>query len=70
MQKVQSFETHPLIVDLLIPDFNDHNQVQRMMRSIATSLSEELDCPMNRVFINCRYARSGMVFDDGEIVEW
>ena len=36
MQKVQSFETHPLIVDLLIPDFNDHKQIQRMMRSIAT----------------------------------
>jgi hypothetical protein len=29
-----------------------------------------LPFPLKNIFINHRHAHSGMVFDDGEIVEW
>ncbi|MFQ5589174.1 MAG: hypothetical protein ACE5F7_10075 [Nitrospiria bacterium] len=61
---------HPVIVDLLTPDFNDMTVIALMLETIAESLSKRADFPKNNIFINHRQARSGMVFDDGEIVRW
>ena len=61
---------HPLIVDLLAPDFNDAQKIALMLEVTAASLAKRAGFPKNSVFINHRQAHSGMVFDDGEVVRW
>ena len=61
---------HPLIIDLLTPDFNDSGMIASMLVSIAESVSNRAEFPKNNIFINHRQAYSGMVYDDGKIVSW
>jgi hypothetical protein len=61
---------HPIIVDLLTPDFNDAETIRLMLKTIAESIATRLPFPIDNIFINHRRAHSGMVFDDGKIVEW
>lgn len=61
---------HPLIVDLLTPNFNKSDTIKIMLTSLAKSISGHSKVDLNNIFINHRYAHSGMVFDDGKIVEW
>ena len=61
---------HPLIVDLLTPDFNKSDAIKTMLTSLAKSISDHSKIDLNNIFINHRHAHSGMVFDDGKIVEW
>lgn len=66
----QPEKNHPIIVDLLTPDFNDIEKSKLMLKVLATSISERLGFPINNIFINHRQALSEMVFDDGEVVSW
>ena len=66
----QPQKRHPLIVDLLTPDFNDNTVIAVMLTTIADSISERVGFPKNNIFINHRQAHSSMVFDDGNIVQW
>jgi len=66
----QNRSSCPIIVDLLTPDFNSTEIIETMLESIANSISESLDFPINNIFINHRQAKSEMVFDDGEVVKW
>jgi hypothetical protein len=61
---------HQILVDLLVPDFNDAAAVKTMMRSIASALEENLKLPQACLFINTRFAAPGMVMEAGEIVRW
>lgn len=63
-------QRHQILVDLVVPDFNDSTAVETMMQSIASALEENLQLPQACVFINTRYAASGMVMDAGKIVRW
>ena len=67
---VHDFETHPLVAELFVPDGNDEETVQFMLHTLARLLNEETGCPLHRMFITCRLAKSGYVYDDGEIAEW
>jgi phenylpyruvate tautomerase PptA (4-oxalocrotonate tautomerase family) len=62
--------THPVLVDLLSPDFNPPEQVEKMLHTVAQSVSVRTGVPIGNIFINHRHARSGMVFDAGKIVKW
>lgn len=62
--------SHPILVDLLVPDFNSGNKVRKMLVAVASSISKRAKVPVANVFVNLRQARSGMVFDAGEIVRW
>lgn len=66
----QPFSHHPLMVDLLTPDFNDEKQIAVMLERIARSLSERTGFNQSNIFINHRQSYSLMVYDDGEIVSW
>ena len=66
----QPTDTHPIIIDFLTPDFNDIETVQKMLISIANSLSTRAEVAKKNIFINHREARSGLVYDEGEIVKW
>lgn len=62
--------SHPVLVDLLAPDFNDKETVAKMLDSIAESIAKRTGVPRQNIFINHRQAHSGMVFDAGEVVRW
>ena len=63
-------QRHQVLVELLVPDFNDAPTVAAMMQNIATALNEFLSIPEKAIFIHTRFAASGMVLDAGEIVRW
>ena len=62
--------SHPLLVDLLAPDFNADDDIERMLVAIADSLATRAGVARDDIFINQRDARSGRVFDAGNIVRW
>ena len=62
--------SHPLLVDLLSPDFNPPPQIEKMLRVVASSLAKRARVPIGNIFINHRVAHSGAVFDGGDIVRW
>lgn len=62
--------SHPILVDLLAPDFNPPANIERMLQTIAKSIFERANIPINNIFINYRKAHSGLVFDGGEVVQW
>jgi phenylpyruvate tautomerase PptA (4-oxalocrotonate tautomerase family) len=66
----QPENSHPLLVDLLTPDFNDAAQIEKMLLVAAKSISKRTQVAINNIFINHGQAHSGMVFDDGEVVHW
>lgn len=66
----QTQDSHPVIVELLVPDFNSQPRIEKMMECIVELLSVALSIPVGNVFVNCRTAMSGMVLDKGEIVKW
>ncbi len=61
---------HPLLVDLLTPDFNGAEIIAVMLEAIADSIWQRAAFPKDNIFINHRHAHSAMVFDDGKIVHW
>ena len=70
VSEYQPKNQYPIIVDLDIPDFIDLEKIEVMLESIANSISTNVSFPRNNIFINTRYARRSMVFDDGQIVKW
>jgi hypothetical protein len=66
----QNSGNHPILVDLLAPDFNDKPTIEKMLKTVASSIARLGIVPEERVFINYRCAHSGMVLDEGGIVEW
>jgi hypothetical protein len=62
--------SHPVLVDLLSPDFNQPEKIETMLRTVSAGISERTKVPLNNIFINHRVAHSGMIFDKGHIVRW
>jgi len=66
----QPDKSHPVLVDLLSPDFNAPDKIEKMLLVVASSISKRVKIPISTIFINHRQAHSGMVFDAGEIARW
>lgn len=66
----QPDDSHPVLVDLLAPDFNTPETVETMLATVAASISARTGIPIGNIFINYREAHSGMVFDAGNTVRW
>jgi phenylpyruvate tautomerase PptA (4-oxalocrotonate tautomerase family) len=66
----QPQDSHPVMVDLLVPDFNSEPRIEKMMECIVELLSVKLGIPVGNVFVNCRPSSSGMVLDKGEVMKW
>jgi hypothetical protein len=56
-----------VLVDVLAPDFHPPERVGAMIESVAASVRRLTG---EQVFVAFRAARSGEVFDGGEIVRW
>ena len=63
-------DSPPVLVDLLVPEVNSDQTVEKMLSAVAGSISEQAGVRRNNIFINVRRAQSGMVFDAGEVVRW
>jgi len=61
---------HPLIVELLTPDFTEAATVSTLLETLAASIASHASFPRENIFIHHHSARSGDVFDDGRIVTW
>ena len=66
----QLLDSHPVLVDLLAPDFNSPETVQTMLEAVAQSVAGVSGVALRNVFVNYREAHAGQVFDAGEIVRW
>ena len=64
------YNDHPVLVDLIAPDFNSRERIQEMMFSVSKSISEFANIPENKIFIVYSSAHSVFVLDEGNIVEW
>lgn len=62
--------SHKVLVDMAVPDFNSRPAIERMLTSLADAISSNCEVPRTKIFINLNLARSGMVFDEGEVVRW
>lgn len=59
-----------LQVELLTPDFNSAARIESMLYALAATLSEHFAYPPQAIFIHHQCARSGQVYDGGEIARW
>lgn len=66
----QPRDTHPVLVDLLSPDFNSPELVEKMFHALGRSISSRVEVSERNIFINHRKAYSGRVFDSGKIIRW
>lgn len=68
--ETQPPDGHPVLVDLLLPDFNGPAAVERMLRAIAEAVSRRAGLPLDNVFVCAHLAHSGFVFESGRTVRW
>ena len=66
----QPADSHPVLVDVLAPDFSPSQAIQGMLETIAASIAKRARVPRENIFIHYRRAHSGMVYDVGQVVRW
>jgi hypothetical protein len=66
----QPARSHPVLVELLAPDFHDDESVERMLVTTAEAVAAQAGVPPENVFVEFRAARAGRVFDEGAIARW
>ncbi len=62
--------SHPVMVNILVPDFNPPENIEKIILSVAEVLAKSVKVSQENIFIHLQTARSGTVFDNGDIVEW
>ncbi len=66
----QAAASHPLLVELLTPDVHQPASIEKQLTCLALALSRHTGISLHNIFIQHREARSGQVFDQGDIVRW
>lgn len=66
----QHVSSHPILVDILVPDFHSKARAAIIVQAAAASIAQHAKLPLEEVFVNLRLAHSGYVFDQGALVEW
>jgi phenylpyruvate tautomerase PptA (4-oxalocrotonate tautomerase family) len=66
----QTRDSHPILVDLLIPDFHSEERIAGLMKSLAEIISATTSIPRTNIFIQSQRAHSGLVYDQGQVVHW
>ncbi|MDE0298994.1 MAG: hypothetical protein OXN17_10205 [Candidatus Poribacteria bacterium] len=62
--------SHPVLVDLVAPDFNSPENVETMLESVALCISKRAKVQKGNIFISYQGVGSRTVFDRGEVVRW
>ena len=55
------------LAEILAPDFHPPERIEAMIRAVAAAVEREAGGP---AFVEFRHARSGLVYDDGDVVRW
>ncbi|WP_064607696.1 hypothetical protein [Photobacterium sp. J15] len=66
----QSETTHPLLVDLVAPNFNTEEEIALMLELIANTIAGSIPISKENIFINFTPAYSDGVYDEGHVIEW
>jgi hypothetical protein len=66
----QSSHTHPILVELLMPEALGSDLTEKIMHSLAHRLGKELNFPVSNIFIYERQLTSNQVFEKGILANW
>jgi hypothetical protein len=66
----QTSQTHPILVELLVPDVLSKDLTEKIMHSLAHRLGKELNFPVTNIFIYERKLQSNQVFEKGMLANW
>jgi phenylpyruvate tautomerase PptA (4-oxalocrotonate tautomerase family) len=66
----QPANSHPILVELVAPDFHPQEAIEAMLESVAASVASRARVPLENVFVSFRPAHNGRVFDAGSIIRW
>jgi phenylpyruvate tautomerase PptA (4-oxalocrotonate tautomerase family) len=66
----QPLNSHPLLVNLVVPGFYRNEQVAKALQATASAIHEVTQIPKTNLFIQAQVAKSGFVFDNGAVVSW
>jgi hypothetical protein len=70
ISQFQSHQSHPIIVEIMLPDFYTLERVDKIIYSSVDAISLVSRMPKENIFVQVNRARSGAVFDDGRIARW
>ena len=68
--ETQPSHTHPILVELLMPEVLSKDLSEKIMHSSAHRLGKELNFPVSNIFIYERQLASQQVFEEGMIANW
>ena len=66
----QPDNSHPLLAELLLPEFHADEEVARIVAAVAASIATHTPIQLTNIFIHAQRAYSGQVFDNGELVSF
>lgn len=66
----QPNNSHPLIVEILLPDFYALDRVEKIMQCTVSAIHDVVGMPKENIFVQVNRARSGAVYDEGRVVRW
>ncbi|MFT4908766.1 MAG: hypothetical protein ACI978_002863 [Oleispira sp.] len=66
----QPSHTHPILVELLVPEVLSKDLTEKIMHSLAHRLGKELNFPVSNIFIYERKLISSQVFENGMLANW
>jgi len=66
----QPVASHPLLVELLAPDSNSDERIERMLEIAAGAVAAQAGVEPDNVFVHFSATQSGRAFDGGELVRW
>lgn len=66
----QPADSHAPLVELVAPDFNTRERIERMLEVAAAAVAALAGVAPDNVFVEFRPARSRQVFDGGRVVGW
>lgn len=66
----QPSHTHPILVELLVPEVLSSDLTEKIMHSLAHRLGKELNFPVSNIFIYERQLKANQVFEKGMLANW
>jgi hypothetical protein len=70
LANTQSSNTHPILVELIVPEVLSKDLTEKIMHSLAHRLGKELNFPVSNIFIYERKLMSNQVFENGMQANW
>ncbi|EAR54671.1 hypothetical protein SKA34_10023 [Photobacterium sp. SKA34] len=62
--------SHPVLIELIAPNYYSHENIKFLMELIATDISLNLPINRNNIFISYTPAYSEGIYDQGHVVNW